>query len=87
MKLSTRGRYAMAALCDLEIANNGALIPLGEIGRRQDTSMNYLEQLFVKLRKSNIVVPVRSPGGSYKLARPAAEIRIFDILATVRHQR
>lgn len=83
MKLSTKGRYAMVALADLATAPDGALVSLAEISRRQDISLPYLEQLFVKLRRADLVKSVRGPGGGYQLARPASEIRASDVLAAV----
>lgn len=83
MKLSTKGRYAMVALTDLALANEGALLSLAEISKRQDISLPYLEQLFVKLRRAGLVESVRGPGGGYRLARPASEIRVSEILGAV----
>lgn len=83
MKLSTKGRYAMVALTDLALQPDGTLVTLGDISRRQNISLPYLEQLFVKLRRSELVESVRGPGGGYRLARPAAEIRVVDILVAV----
>ncbi|QQA44687.1 Rrf2 family transcriptional regulator [Pelagovum pacificum] len=83
MKLSTKGRYAMVALTDLALQPGDGLTTLGEISRRQDVSLPYLEQLFVKLRRAGLVESVRGPGGGYRLARPAAEIRVSDILGAV----
>ena len=83
MKLSTKGRYAMVALTDLATAPEGALLSLAEISKRQDISLPYLEQLFVKLRRAGLVASVRGPGGGYRLARPASEIRVSDILGAV----
>jgi len=83
MKLSTKGRYAMVALADMALQPQGALVTLGEIAKRQDISLPYLEQLFVKLRRAELVESVRGPGGGYKLARPASEIRIAEILGAV----
>jgi len=82
-KLSTKGRYAMVALADLALQPEGALVSLGEISKRQDISLAYLEQLFVKLRREGLVSSVRGPGGGYTLARPASEIRVVEILAAV----
>ena len=59
MKLSTKGRYAMVALADLAMAEGDALLSLGEISKRQDISLPYLEQLFVKLRRAGLVESVR----------------------------
>ncbi|MEM9434017.1 MAG: Rrf2 family transcriptional regulator [Pseudomonadota bacterium] len=83
MKLSTRGRYAMVALVDLALAQEDGLVSLGEISKRQDISLAYLEQLFVKLRRNNIVTSVRGPGGGYKLARAAEQIRVSEIFEAV----
>jgi Rrf2 family transcriptional regulator, iron-sulfur cluster assembly transcription factor len=83
MKLSTKGRYAMVALADLASAKNGGLVSLAELSKRQDISLPYLEQLFVKLRRAGLVDSVRGPGGGYRLGRPAAEIRVSEILDAV----
>lgn len=83
MKLSTKGRYAMVALVDIALQPEGTLVTLGEVSRRQSISLPYLEQLFVKLRRAELVTSVRGPGGGYSLARPAAEIRVSQILTAV----
>ncbi len=83
MKLSTKGRYAMVALADLALQPEGCLTTLSEISRRQSISLPYLEQLFVKLRRAELVESVRGPGGGYRLARPTAEIRVVDVLGAV----
>ena len=83
MKLSTKGRYAMVALIDIALQPPDRLISLGEISERQDISLPYLEQLFVKLRRADLVASVRGPQGGYRLARPASEIRVVDILSAV----
>ncbi|WP_305968501.1 MULTISPECIES: Rrf2 family transcriptional regulator [unclassified Mameliella] len=83
MKLSTKGRYAMVALADIALQPAGDLVTLGDISRRQDVSLPYLEQLFVKLRRAGLVESVRGPGGGYRLSRPATEIRVVDVLAAV----
>lgn len=83
MKLSTKGRYAMVALADLALASTSQLVSLGEISKRQNISLPYLEQLFVKLRRAGIVESVRGPGGGYKLAKPAEAIRVSEILEAV----
>jgi len=83
MKLSTKGRYAMVALTDLACAEEKGLVSLAEIAKRQDGSLPYLEQLFVKLRRAGLVESVRGPGGGYRLARPASEIRVIEVLAAV----
>jgi Rrf2 family transcriptional regulator, iron-sulfur cluster assembly transcription factor len=83
MKLSTKGRYAMVALTDLASAPEGQLLSLSELSKRQDISLPYLEQLFVKLRRAGLVESVRGPGGGYRLGRPASDIRVADILGAV----
>ena len=83
MKLSTKGRYAMVALVDIALHKDENLVTLGDVAKRQDISLPYLEQLFVKLRRANLVDSVRGPGGGYRLARPASDIRVSDVLAAV----
>jgi len=83
MKLSTKGRYAMVALADIALQPEGSLTSLAELARRQNISLPYLEQLFVKLRRAKLVESVRGPGGGYRLARPATEVRVVDVLAAV----
>lgn len=83
MKLSTKGRYAMIALTDLAAKGPDRLVSLSEIAERQDISLAYLEQLFVRLRRAEIVESVRGPGGGYRLARPVDQIRVSEILAAV----
>ena len=83
MKLSTKGRYATVAMADLALAAKENLVTLGEISKRQNISMPYLEQLFVKLRRAKLVISVRGPGGGYRLAKPPHEIRIVDSLTAV----
>ena len=83
MKLSTKGRYAMVALVDLTIAKGDELTSLAEISKRQDISLPYLEQLFVRLRRAGLVDSVRGPGGGYRLARPPETIRVSEVLGAV----
>jgi Rrf2 family iron-sulfur cluster assembly transcriptional regulator len=83
MKLSTNGRYAMVALADIALQPDGTLVTLAEISKRQDVSLPYLEQLFVKLRRAGLVTSVRGPGGGYKLAKSASDIRVSDVLGAV----
>lgn len=83
MKLSTKGRYAMVALADIALQPADKLVSLGDIAERQSLSLPYLEQLFVKLRRAKLVTSVRGPGGGYRLARPASDIRVVEILGAV----
>ena len=73
----------MVALADIALQPDDVLVTLGDVSRRQDVSLPYLEQLFVKLRRAGLVVSVRGPGGGYKLAKPMTDIRVVDILAAV----
>ena len=82
MKLSTKGRYAMVALVDLA-TSPGSLTTLAEISRRQNISLPYLEQLFVRLRRAGLVDSVRGPGGGYRLARAATDIKVSEVLEAV----
>lgn len=86
MKLSTKGRYAVMAMVDLANTSGelgGGPIVLADIAERQEISLSYLEQLFSKLRKAGVVLSTRGPGGGYRLARPAGELRVADIMAAV----
>jgi Rrf2 family iron-sulfur cluster assembly transcriptional regulator len=83
MKLSTKGRYAMVALADIALQPADKLVSLGDIAERQSLSLPYLEQLFVKLRRAKLVTSVRGPGGGYRLARPASDIRVVEVLGAV----
>jgi len=83
VKLSTKGRYAMVALADLALVANDDLVSLAEISKRQDISLPYLEQLFVKLRRAGLVEAVRGPGGGYRLARSPEEIRVSEVMEAV----
>ncbi|MEM7268523.1 MAG: Rrf2 family transcriptional regulator [Pseudomonadota bacterium] len=83
MKLSTKGRYAVTALADIALQGDDALVSLGDISDRQDISLAYLEQLFVKLRRAGVVESVRGPGGGYRLSGAPSETRISDVMAAV----
>ena len=81
MQLSTKGRYAVMAMVDLaKRGGSGAALPLMEIAESQSLPLSYLEQLFMKLRRAGLVTAVRGPRGGYRLARPAAEISIAEIM-------
>ena len=73
----------MVALADIALQPQDQLVTLADIAQRQDVSLPYLEQLFVKLRRADLVASVRGPGGGYRLAKPASEIRVVDVLAAV----
>jgi Rrf2 family iron-sulfur cluster assembly transcriptional regulator len=83
MKLSTKGRYAVTAMMDIAIHDRLGPVTLAEISQCQGISLSYLEQLFAKLRKKGLVEGVRGPGGGYRLARPAADVTVADIIDAV----
>jgi len=83
MRLTTKGRFAVMAMADLALHGGCGPVTLSSISERQKISQSYLEQLFGKLRKRNIVVAVRGPGGGYYLARPSAQISVADIVVAV----
>ena len=83
MNLTTKGRYAVMAMVDLAMYSNQAPITLAEIAERQNITSNYLEQIFMKLRKKGLVQSVRGPGGGYMIAIDAADIKISDIVDAV----
>lgn len=83
MRLSTKGRYAVTAMIDLALHQDKRLVSLSEISEVQDISLSYLEQLFSRLRRYEIVEGVRGPGGGYRLARSADDISIADIINAV----
>ncbi len=83
MRLSTKGRYAVMAMCDLAQHSSGGPVALAEIAERQEISLSYLEQLFAMLRKGGLVRSVRGPGGGYLLALDRNAIRIADVILAV----
>lgn len=83
MRLSTKGRYGVTAMMDLAIHDNAGPVTLADISQCQGISLSYLEQLFAKLRKANLVEGVRGPGGGYKLSRPADQISVAQIISAV----
>ncbi|MFY9260965.1 MAG: Rrf2 family transcriptional regulator [Gallionella sp.] len=83
MRLTTKGRFAVAAMVDLATRGGKAPVTLGAISERQGISLSYLEQLFGKLRRNEIVASVRGPGGGYCLARPSSKITIAEIVTAV----
>ena len=80
MKLSTKGRYGLRALIDLALYSENETVSIQSIDRRQNISDSYLEQLMRKLRSAGLIVSVRGAQGGYKLARPANEISVGDVL-------
>ena len=83
MRLTTKGRFAVTAMIDLALRQNNGPVTLAAISQRQQISLSYLEQLFVKLRRQNLVESTRGPGGGYTLGRKADEISVADIILSV----
>ena len=83
MKLSTKGRYAVTAMMHLAIHDRFGPVTLSEISQCQGISLSYLEQLFAKLRKRELVEGVRGPGGGYRLARTPEMVTVADIISAV----
>lgn len=83
MRLTTKGRYAVTAMLDLAMHHGNGPITLADIAGRQGISLSYLEQLFSRLRKQQLVSSVRGPGGGYTLGRPAEEIFVAQVIAAV----
>jgi len=83
MKLTTRGRYAVTAMLDLAINGGPQPVSLADISGRQEISLSYLEQLFAKLRRNELVTSARGPGGGYRLARSGTDIFVAQIIDAV----
>jgi len=83
MRLTTKGRFAVTAMVDLAMRQNRGPVTLAAISERQHISLSYLEQLFGKLRRHQLVSSVRGPGGGYNLAQPPQGISVADIVSAV----
>jgi len=83
MRLTTKGRFAVTAMLDLALHGGAGPVTLAGISDRQKISLSYLEQLFGKLRRRELVESVRGPGGGYNLARDAARVTVADIIRAV----
>jgi len=83
MRLTSKGRYAVSAMVDINKQGHNCPVTLAAISERQFISLSYLEQLFRRLREEGLVKSVRGPGGGYLLARPASDISIADIIRAV----
>ena len=83
MKLTNKGRYAVMAMADLASNANKGPISLSEISIRQNISLPYLEQIFLKLKNNKLVRSSRGANGGYTLERPASEIRLSNIIYAV----
>lgn len=83
MRLTTKGRFAVTAMIDLALRQQGGPVPLAAISERQNISLSYLEQLFGRLRRHELVDSMRGPGGGYLLARLARDVTVADIIFAV----
>ncbi len=83
MRLTTKGRFAVTAMLDLALRDGSGPVTLAGISRRQSISLSYLEQLFGKLRRHNLVDSVRGPGGGYTLAKPPEQMSVAEIIRAV----
>jgi Rrf2 family iron-sulfur cluster assembly transcriptional regulator len=83
MRLSTKGRYAVTAMLDLALNEQKDPVTLADISQCERISLSYLEQLFSRLRRNGLVMGIRGPGGGYRLARPANEVTIAEIISAV----
>lgn len=83
MRLTTKGRFAVTAMIDLALRQQGGPVPLAAISERQNISLSYLEQLFGKLRRHELVDSMRGPGGGYSLAKLARNVTVADIIFAV----
>lgn len=83
MRLTTKGRFAVTAMLDLALREANGPVTLAGISERQGISLSYLEQLFGKLRRAQLVESVRGPGGGYTLAKLAGAISVADIIVAV----
>ena len=83
MRLTTKGRFAVTAMIDLALRSNNGPVALAAISQRQQISLSYLEQLFGKLRRHELVESTRGPGGGYSLGRKSELITVADIIVSV----
>ena len=83
MKLTSKGRYAVTAMLDVALHSKQGPVSLADISERQEISLSYLEQLFSRLRKEQLVQSVRGPGGGYKLGRLPADIAVGEVIKAV----
>lgn len=83
MRLTTKGRYAVTAMLDLALHYKDGPITLADISHRQGISLSYLEQLFSRLRKQELVDSTRGPGGGYRLSRDSHQIAVADVITAV----
>lgn len=83
MRLTTKGRFAVTAMVDLAMRAGTGPVTLSQISARQKISLSYLEQLFGKLRRRELVTSMRGPGGGYCLAKDMAQVSVAEIILAV----
>ena len=83
MRLTTKGRFAVTAMVDLALRCDDGPVALASISERQQISLSYLEQLFGKLRRYQLVDSVRGPGGGYCISRPLDQVFVSEIVRAV----
>lgn len=83
MRLTTKGRFAVTAMIDIGLRYHAGPVTLSAISERQNISLSYLEQLFGRLRRHELVDSIRGPGGGYVLAKYARDISVADIIFAV----
>jgi len=83
MRLTTKGRFAVTAMIDVALRQHAGPVTLAGVAERQNISLSYLEQLFGKLRRNQLVASTRGPGGGYTLAKPLTAVSVADIIRAV----
>lgn len=83
MKLTTKGRYAVAAILDIALRKRVLPVTLNDIALKQNISVSYLEQIFAKLRTAGLVRSMKGPGGGYMITRSLSQISIKEVIDAV----
>ena len=83
MKLTSKGRYAVAAMLDLALHSQNKSVALADVATRQEIPVSYLGQLFARLCKQGLVSSQRGPGGGYRLAKSSEDISVADVICAV----
>ena len=83
MRLTTKGRFAVTAMIDLALQQASGPVTLAGISQRQNISLSYLEQLFAKLRRQDLVDSTRGPGGGYQIVRSLTDVSVADVVLAV----
>ena len=86
MRLTTKGRYAVTAILDVALHESFGPVNLMDISKRQGISLAYLEQLFLRLRKEDLITSSRGPGGGYRLRQSRSDISVADVIRAVDEQ-